>query len=67
MPKLKKKSRELFADFLVDAIKGAWGKTRREILAAANQSLKPRLTPDQWKEALALLVQYLPLLITLLK
>lgn len=64
--KLDLHTKSCLAEFLIEAIDGLHGTTRREIRGAAWKELKPQLTPEQWQQALALLVQYLPMLITLL-
>ncbi len=53
--------------FIQDALGYDYGKSKTSILAGAKRYFKvSRLTPDQIKAAMAMIIQYLPMLIALL-
>lgn len=64
---MDKNTKLAMREFLHDALDEEFGKSKRSILAGAKKYFTASsFTPDQIKAALAMLMQYLPMLLALL-
>ena len=64
---MKQKTKTQVVFFLQNALDFCYGKTKREIMAAAQTELKPNIPDIDWPKVVAFLAQMIKLLLPYLK
>jgi len=64
---MKQETKTEVVCFLQNMLDFCYGKTKREIMAAAKEKLKPAIPDVDWKKVAAFLTQVIPMLLSYLK